>query len=666
MNRMFKTTTAIVASLSLLAPGLAVAQDAATEAETTLPDQIIPPQEGAEPEAVPLADEAEAPETDPVELAPAEESPMQPETLDAAPEAETLPGSDAVDAPAEPAQDADMPQSDTPAEALPAEAVEDSPAEALETPVDPQPETEGTDPTAPPESDTLVETPPAEAPAEAPAETTEAPAAEETDADALRRALQEQEDAAAGTETTAEEADLPEDSSPADAAEPQDDPAADEALEPATGDAPLAEDAAPADEAGQDDSTADEVQDPAGLDVTPPLDSDEAVTPDTDLEDAAQDGAEAAPEADAAETDLSREAANPAAPAENEALKALLESDASGGERAAAEVSDVEVTAEDLRSSDEDFLTSVVESVTGTQEAGDSSRNRDRDIARMALAGMAGFAVGNMLSNNREVALNTGDRVVVTLPDGSQQLIKDDNALLLRPGSNVQTERYADGSTITTVLRDDGSRVVTIRDAEMNVLRRTVQWPDGRSTMLIDETAVVEPVRISELPPPARPIDYTDRMDENALREALMRESNADRRFSLSQIRNIAQVRALVAPLDIQSITFDTGSAAISPTQAEQLSLLGRVIADSIRDNPNEVFLIEGHTDAVGSDISNLALSDRRAESVALALTEYFDVPPENLVVQGYGEQFLRIETQEAERANRRVGIRRITELIAQ
>lgn len=650
MNRMFKTTTAIVASLSLLAPGLAVAQDAATEAETTLPDQIIPPQEGAEPEAAPLTDEAETPETDPVELAPAEEPQLQPETLDAAPEAETLPGGEAVDAPAEAAQDADISQSEAPAEAAPAEAVEDTPAETLETPVDPQPETEGTDLTTPPESDTLVETPPAETSGEAPAE--------ETDADALRRALQEQEDTAEEAESTAEEPGLPEHSTPADEAEPQDDPA--------MGDAPLAEDAAPAEKAGQDDATTDEVQDPAGADVTPPLDSDEAVTPGTDLDDTAQDGAEAAPEADAAETDLSREAANPAAPAENEALKALLESDASGEERAAAEVSDVEVTAEDLRSSDEDFLTSVVESVTGTQEAGDSSRNRDRDIARMALAGMAGFAVGNMLSNNREVALNTGDRVVVTLPDGSQQLIKDDNALLLRPGSNVQTERYADGSTITTVLRDDGSRVVTIRDAEMNVLRRTVQWPDGRSTMLIDETAAVEPVRISELPPPARPIDYTDRMDENALREALMRESNADRRFSLSQIRNIAQVRALVAPLDIQSITFDTGSAAISPTQAEQLSLLGRVIADSIRDNPNEVFLIEGHTDAVGSDISNLALSDRRAESVALALTEYFDVPPENLVVQGYGEQFLRIETQEAERANRRVGIRRITELIAQ
>ena len=31
--------------------------------------------------------------------------------------------------------------------------------------------------------------------------------------------------------------------------------------------------------------------------------------------------------------------------------------------------------------------------------------------------------------------------------------------------------------------------------------------------------------------------------------------------------------------------------------------------------NPAETFLIEGHTDAVGSDISNLTLSDARARS---------------------------------------------------
>ena len=44
-----------------------------------------------------------------------------------------------------------------------------------------------------------------------------------------------------------------------------------------------------------------------------------------------------------------------------------------------------------------------------------------------------------------------------------------------------------------------------------------------------------------------------------------------------------------------------------------------------------------GYTDAVGDESYNLLLSDRRAETVALALSEYFGVRPENMVVQGYG-----------------------------
>jgi outer membrane protein OmpA-like peptidoglycan-associated protein len=78
------------------------------------------------------------------------------------------------------------------------------------------------------------------------------------------------------------------------------------------------------------------------------------------------------------------------------------------------------------------------------------------------------------------------------------------------------------------------------------------------------------------------------------------------------------------------------------------------------------VFLIEGYTDAVGSDDDNLTLSDRRAESVAVILSEEFNVPPENLTTQGYGEQYLKIDTYGPERANRRVAIRRITPLISE
>ncbi|NGQ91550.1 OmpA family protein [Rhodobacter sp. HX-7-19] len=136
------------------------------------------------------------------------------------------------------------------------------------------------------------------------------------------------------------------------------------------------------------------------------------------------------------------------------------------------------------------------------------------------------------------------------------------------------------------------------------------------------------------------------------------------RTFSLRQIRDIPQVRRLAATVDVNNITFDTGSAAIKAEQAESLASLGRFMRSMIAENPGEIFLIEGHTDAVGAASLNLTLSDRRAESVALALTEYFDVPPENMVVQGYGESDLRIETQEAERQNRRVAVRVITPLL--
>ena len=88
-------------------------------------------------------------------------------------------------------------------------------------------------------------------------------------------------------------------------------------------------------------------------------------------------------------------------------------------------------------------------------------------------------------------------------------------------------------------------------------------------------------------------------------------------------------------------------------------------MAQMIKDNPAEMFLIEGHTDAVGDAAYNLALSDRRAEAVAGLLTQYYQIPPENLVTQGYGESQLKVQTQYSERANRRVVVRRITPLLA-
>ena len=111
-------------------------------------------------------------------------------------------------------------------------------------------------------------------------------------------------------------------------------------------------------------------------------------------------------------------------------------------------------------------------------------------------------------------------------------------------------------------------------------------------------------------------------------------------------------------------ITFETNRANVRPEEATKLAQVGRLLERLIDDNPRELFLVEGHTDATGPASFNLALSDRRAESVALALTEFFDIPPENLIIQGYGERYLRIPTAAAEERNRRVAIRRISPLL--
>jgi outer membrane protein OmpA-like peptidoglycan-associated protein len=118
--------------------------------------------------------------------------------------------------------------------------------------------------------------------------------------------------------------------------------------------------------------------------------------------------------------------------------------------------------------------------------------------------------------------------------------------------------------------------------------------------------------------------------------------------------------------IDLDTINFDSGSWEVTPDQYDRLAPIADGIKRAVSKNPDEVFLIEGHTDATGTDEDNLSLSDRRAESVAVILTDHFQIPPENLTTQGYGEQQLKVPSDGPERANRRVTVRRITPLLQQ
>ena len=343
-----------------------------------------------------------------------------------------------------------------------------------------------------------------------------------------------------------------------------------------------------------------------------------------------------------------------AAALSNDPAQAPVAAAATAPEGAATNVQ--EVTVDEARSSSQDFATRA----TGDERGGLSN------LEKAGIIGLGALAVGAYLNNRSRVISNSGDRVVVQRDDGGLQVLKDDDTLLRQTGSNVRTETFDDGSTRTTVTREDGSQVVTIRDASLRVLRRDLVQVNGERYTLIDDTAQVEPVDVSRLP--QAPILSTRSVGTattaDPLRDALNREAGLDRRFSLAQVRTIPEVRALAPAYEVSTVTFPSGSAAITPDQAANLAGLAREVLSQIQSDPRQVFLVEGHTDAVGDAAYNLALSDRRAESLALALNEYFGVPVENMVVQGYGEQFLKVQTQGDEQSNRRATVRDITGLL--
>ncbi|WP_283646451.1 OmpA family protein [Marinovum algicola] len=330
------------------------------------------------------------------------------------------------------------------------------------------------------------------------------------------------------------------------------------------------------------------------------------------------------------------------------------------------------VTEADVRSSSEEFGSDVIveqqAEQRGTREDDDDDDDRGFSNAETAAAlGLGVLALSQILGDADEVVSNSGDRVVVRRGN-DLQVIRDDDVLLRQPGSEVETRNFADGSSRVVVTRPDGSQVITVRAADGTVVRRVQVRADGRRIVLFDDTEeAAEPVDVTTLPEPRRqqPVTVTSG-DRAALEAALNAQlaADVDRRFSLNQVRSIREVRHLMPEVTLDAVNFQTGSAVIQPGEAEELADLGSQLADFLAANPDELFIVEGHTDTVGDAAYNLALSDRRAESVALALVEYFDVPPENLIIQGYGESDLLVPREGPERANRRATVRRITPLL--
>ncbi len=110
-------------------------------------------------------------------------------------------------------------------------------------------------------------------------------------------------------------------------------------------------------------------------------------------------------------------------------------------------------------------------------------------------------------------------------------------------------------------------------------------------------------------------------------------------------------------PSASMTLTFESGSAALTNGAMKSLDALGAALTSAQLSTFK--FLIEGHTDTVGTPESNLALSQRRAEAVAAYLEHKFNITTARIQTVGRGQDDLAVPTGPgvSEARNRRVQV---------
>ena len=93
------------------------------------------------------------------------------------------------------------------------------------------------------------------------------------------------------------------------------------------------------------------------------------------------------------------------------------------------------------------------------------------------------------------------------------------------------------------------------------------------------------------------------------------------------------EVKTLKTPIALRNVFFETGASSLKPESAAELDRL----AELLEKNPLLNIQINGHTDNVGNDESNMLLSEKRAKAVYDYLVTR-QISPQRLRFRGYGK----------------------------
>jgi len=160
----------------------------------------------------------------------------------------------------------------------------------------------------------------------------------------------------------------------------------------------------------------------------------------------------------------------------------------------------------------------------------------------------------------------------------------------------------------------------------------------------------LQPVKTRGFDPAAAQHEAKQKELKAKLRDFKTRQITVEERDQVAKLVDESK-----APnVDVQ-ILFAFDSAEILPKALPSLNELGKALTDPKLKGAS--FLIAGHTDAKGSADYNLALSQRRAASVADFLIKTYHVDKGQLSVIGFGEEQLKNKEDPFADENRRVQI---------
>lgn len=235
----------------------------------------------------------------------------------------------------------------------------------------------------------------------------------------------------------------------------------------------------------------------------------------------------------------------------------------------------------------------------------------------------------------------------ILLPADQPQVKADFQDIVEMLPENRSLDLTPEVSKVTNFLSPDSNPAAPnpAQSPSLAAIAESIPGPDLASAMTaIKSTALSQAVSANQLILPGKPLDKQIDGVDGKLLDSLNKQSEAGNAAAqrLSGYSNLddliargGNVNGGTAPIMLPTdLLFDYNSDQLAENARLSLMKLGLLI----QRNPNSQFIIEGHTDTIGTDQYNFELSQRRANAVVAWLISSLRLSTDRVKAVGMGK----------------------------